>query len=286
MPIMYVVAGPNGAGKSTYASGFVPKHLEFVNPDQIFKGILRTNPNATDLDGWKQVAARIDRNIDNGDSFVWETTLAGKTAIPRIHRTREKGFKIHLIYVALDGLDRHYERVAVRAKKGGHDIPAPDIQRRFQSSYANLPQALALADRAAVYDNSGSRPYRPVLKVQKGEITYIAENLPAPVKESLHESALEVGCRIKIPERPFVYEISVRHGSASDQGYTTRVRLSPNLSRREVTVSLNQAARKFVAMVLAKEGTVNAEDLSVKARRVAPRERSIGEEVQKAAKKL
>ena len=61
-------------------------------------------------------------------------------------------------------------RVALRVKLGGHNIPQADVERRFQRSLHNLYALyLPLADRWTVLDNAGklepiahgtaSRPY-------------------------------------------------------------------------------------------------------------------------------
>jgi len=69
-------------------------------------------------------------------------------------------------------------RIRERVASGGHDIPLPDIARRFERSQANLPRALELADRAFVLDNSGRR-YRLLLSMEHGQVRHVSSNLPA-----------------------------------------------------------------------------------------------------------
>jgi predicted ABC-type ATPase len=45
-------------------------------------------------------------------------------------------------------------RVAGRVMDGGHTVPIEKIISRYRRSLANLPVAVALADRVYIYDNS------------------------------------------------------------------------------------------------------------------------------------
>lgn len=66
----------------------------------------------------------------------------------------EAGAEVRIWYVGLDGIERHIARVRARVRRGGHDIPAADIRRRYDNSRLNL---IALMPRLAalrVYDNS------------------------------------------------------------------------------------------------------------------------------------
>ena len=49
MPELYIIAGPNGAGKTTASFTLLPQILdcrEFVNADEIAKGISPFNPES------------------------------------------------------------------------------------------------------------------------------------------------------------------------------------------------------------------------------------------------
>lgn len=63
-----------------------------------------------------------------------------------------------LFYVTLPTSDLAVQRVALRVKQGGHNIPTDDIHRRFQRSLNNLFELyLPLSDRWSVLDNAGGR---------------------------------------------------------------------------------------------------------------------------------
>ena len=46
------------------------------------------------------------------------------------------------------------QRVAARVARGGHDVPAQDVIRRYARSLENLPRAMQLADKVTILDNS------------------------------------------------------------------------------------------------------------------------------------
>ena len=65
------------------------------------------------------------------------------------------------IYEAVHGFGRDdlaVQRVALRVKQGGHNIPTDDIHRRFRRSLSNLFELyLPLSDRWSVLDNANGR---------------------------------------------------------------------------------------------------------------------------------
>jgi predicted ABC-type ATPase len=51
------------------------------------------------------------------------------------------------------------ERVKLRVAQGGHNVPEPDIIRRFERSWMYLQQIYkSLADSWIVFDTSGNQP--------------------------------------------------------------------------------------------------------------------------------
>ena len=62
---------------------------------------------------------------------------------------------MQIFYVALPSAELAVNRVALRVKQGGHNIPKTDVERRFQRSLHNLYALyLPLADRWTVLDNA------------------------------------------------------------------------------------------------------------------------------------
>jgi predicted ABC-type ATPase len=78
MPQLYIIAGPNGAGKTTAAFTLLPELLgikEFVNADEIARGISPFNVEAVAIQAGKIMLTRIDELLTNKISFAYETTL-------------------------------------------------------------------------------------------------------------------------------------------------------------------------------------------------------------------
>lgn len=202
MPELYVMAGCNGAGKSKFSNRIIPNGVEYINPDKMVKGFIRENPDATDLQAWNHMARYLNQSLAENRTIAFETTLAGKTALKKITDAKENGYRMEFIYISLDSVETHHKRVANRVKNGGHDIPPDDIDRHFKSSYENLPRVLSLADRAIVYDNSNSlQPTVPVMQTENGKITYLSDQIPGPVRESLKDTELQIGAFIQDPDK-------------------------------------------------------------------------------------
>jgi predicted ABC-type ATPase len=90
-------------------------------------------------------------------SFALETTLRSKVTFEQARLAKSLGFNVFLVYVALDGFDRHLERVKRRAILGGHAASESTLRRIHESSMANLPVALDPAQSGIgdvrVFDN-------------------------------------------------------------------------------------------------------------------------------------
>ena len=85
--------------------------------------------------------------------------MAGRSYLRLIRRLKTDGWRVELIYLALPNAEMARLRVAERVRHGGHDIPVPDIERRFLRSLENLFSAYSLiADRTVCLLNSGEAP--------------------------------------------------------------------------------------------------------------------------------
>ncbi len=88
-------------------------------------------------------------------SFTFESTLSSRTFALFLNRCKAQGYKVQVSYIALPSAELAVNRVALRVKLGGHNIPQVDIERRFQRSLHNLHTLyLQLADRWTVLDNA------------------------------------------------------------------------------------------------------------------------------------
>ena len=161
---LYIIEGPNGAGKTTFAREFLPhfvRCLEFVNADYIATGISPFAPAAAAIEAGRVMLKRIDTLAAEGKSFGFETTLAGRGYVKLLQRLKAEGYRIHLFFVWLPSSSLALERVAQRVRKGGHDIPASVIRRRFDAGLKNFFEIYRpLVDRWELWDGSSNPPQR------------------------------------------------------------------------------------------------------------------------------
>jgi len=157
-----IIAGPNGAGKTTFAKEFLPFEAGcpiFINADLIAAGLSPFNPDAAAFRAGRLMLAEIDRNATEGNSFAFETTLAGRSYLPRIARWRAAGFVVKLLFLSLPAPKDAIARVATRVQQGGHDVAPEVIRRRFAAGMRNFQEIYRhRVDFWQLFDNSGPTP--------------------------------------------------------------------------------------------------------------------------------
>jgi predicted ABC-type ATPase len=158
MPTLYIIAGCNGAGKTTASYTLFPEILnckEFVNADEIAKGLSPFQPESVSFQAGRIMLERIKFLINQQVDFAFETTLSTKSYLPLIKEAKSKGYSVVLFFFWLDSADLAKERVKERVLKGGHSIPQDIIERRYHRGLKNLPIFLAGVDSWFVGNNSG-----------------------------------------------------------------------------------------------------------------------------------
>lgn len=135
-----IIAGPNGAGKTTFARSFLPDEAglpRFINADLIAEGLAPFAPESAAVRAGRLMLEELDRYTAAGESFAFETTLAGLGYLQRIRQWREQGYRVSLYFLRLPDADTAIARVAERVRQGGHNIPEPIIRRRFKAGLDN-----------------------------------------------------------------------------------------------------------------------------------------------------
>ena len=155
---LYIIAGCNGAGKTTASYTVLPDILEcreFVNADEIAKGLSPFNPESVAFEAGRLMLQRIDDLLKANETFSIETTLATKSYVNLVHRAQRQGYFVHLIFFWLESPELAINRVAERVSKGGHNIPEDVIRRRYAAGLKNLFERFANeVDLWMIYDNS------------------------------------------------------------------------------------------------------------------------------------
>jgi predicted ABC-type ATPase len=138
---VYIIAGCNGAGKTTASYTILPEILdckEFVNADEIAKGLSPFQPERVVLESGRIMLKRIRELLSNDINFAFETTLSTKSYKQTILHAKSKGYRITLLFFWLQNAELAKERVKTRVAEGGHNIDPIVIERRFLRGIKNL----------------------------------------------------------------------------------------------------------------------------------------------------
>lgn len=155
---MYIIAGPNGAGKTTLSYTILPEIFEcdeFVNADEIARGISPFNPERAGIRAGRIMLDRIKELVSKGESFAFETTLSTKSYRSFIKKAMSSGYDTTLLFLALDSIELAKQRVKTRVLEGGHNIPIDTIERRYSNGLSNFFKIYrSLVNRWILVDNS------------------------------------------------------------------------------------------------------------------------------------
>lgn len=187
----WLIAGPNGGGKSTLAQSdafaplAVPKPL---NPDVIALELLQAAGYSGFIDAparmqrdcsiqaanW--VYSQVEKELRDNRPIGVETVLSTDKYLSLFQSAAARG-GAHLIYIGNQSPEISIERVAIRVRKGGHDVPGDKIRARWHRSLEFLPIFWQIANEAWLYDHSDSlKP--PELIVCKLADTHLYDSPP------------------------------------------------------------------------------------------------------------
>lgn len=157
-----IIAGPNGAGKTTFAREYLQKEADcpdFINADLIAAGLSPFKPDKAAVQAGRIMLSEIHRRVRKGDSFAFETTLAGHLYARLIPQWRAERYRVKLVFLSLPNPEIAIARVASRVAQGGHNIAQPVIRRRFDAGLRNFREVYVhLVDKWQWYDNSDRPP--------------------------------------------------------------------------------------------------------------------------------
>lgn len=158
MKKLYIISGCNGAGKTTASYTILPEMLdcrEFVNADEIARGISPFQPEKVAIHAGKIMLSRIHELLGKKSDFAFETTLASKSYAKLIIEAQKNGYFVTLVYFWLNSPDLAVERVKSRVKDGGHNVPEDVVYRRYQAGIRNLSNIyIPISDYWIIIDNS------------------------------------------------------------------------------------------------------------------------------------
>ena len=190
--VLYVIAGCNGAGKTTASFTILPEMLdcrEFVNADEIAKGLSPFQPESVSFDSGRIMLKRINELMNEGNNFAFETTLSTRSHKERIESAKKKGYSVVLLFFWLQNSDLAKERVKIRVLEGGHHVEDVVIERRYKRGIINLFQLfLPLSDEVMLFDNSEGIPNLIAEKFQNESFNIINKDLFLKLNEQYENS--------------------------------------------------------------------------------------------------
>jgi predicted ABC-type ATPase len=158
---LYIIAGCNGAGKTTASFTILPEILdchEFVNADEIAKGLSPFQPEKVSFEAGRIMLNRINELLSKNENFAFETTLSTKIYKSKIKEAKDKGYRVILLFFWLQKIELAKERVKIRVLEGGHNIEPAIIERRYIRGIKNLFNIyLPIVDGAFIFDNSDAQ---------------------------------------------------------------------------------------------------------------------------------
>src|SRR5680860_4637 len=188
---LYIIAGCNGAGKTTASFTILPEFLnckEFVNADEIARGLSPFQPESVAFEAGRIMLTRINELIMNGKSFAFEKNLASKSYKSKILAARQKDYRISLLFFWLRTMDLAVERVKSRVEEGGHKIPGNVIKRRFKRGIVNLFEIfIPIVDDIMIFDNSVGKHEIIAFRVRHSDLTVVNEAKFRKLKDQKNE---------------------------------------------------------------------------------------------------
>ena len=184
LPTLHVLAGPNGAGKTTLYQTRIKSFtagVEFVNADILacrHFGHLAATVQESEV-GQKLAKIRRGELIAARQSLVTESTFSHPSKLELITKAKAAGYRVVIYHVNVSDPDLAVLRVKVRVGEGGHPVPEDKIRARYERNQALIREAVLIADRAYVFDNSRlDQPHRRVVSFDHGHAKDVIEPVP------------------------------------------------------------------------------------------------------------
>ena len=188
---MIIVGEPNGAGKSTSAPHLIRDLLginTYVNADLIADGLAGFSPEQVGLKAGRIMLERLKELGQKGESFAFETTLAGKNFARFLTQLKTRqNYHVYLMFLWLPSPEQALSRVRDRVIRGGHDIPEEVVRRRYHRGIYNFFHVYEpIADSWSFIDNSNPDGPQTVANKTPSSVPSVMDS---PKWEAIREQA-------------------------------------------------------------------------------------------------
>lgn len=184
---LYIIAGCNGVGKTTASYTILPEIIdckEFVNADEIARGLSPFQPEEVSFEAGRIMLGRINELLKGDESFAFETTLATRSYKSKVVKAQQNGYTVILLFFWLNNVELAKERVKTRVKEGGHNIPSKVIERRYIKGIINLFDIyIDIVDGTMVFDNSYGKHELIAQKIEDEKIMVLDKKKFNQIKE-------------------------------------------------------------------------------------------------------
>ena len=166
---------------------------EFVNADEIAKGLSPFRPESVAIEAGRLMLHRIEELMNQRVDFAFETTLAASIHLRTIAKAQALGYRVHLLFFWLESVELAQQRVQSRVEEGGHWISPEVITRRYRNGLIRLmDDYLPIVDHALIFKNSQGR-YVLIAETETGQglITFdevVYEQLTSSYEQFRQES--------------------------------------------------------------------------------------------------
>ena len=179
MKIYTIVGGVNGVGKSSLLGSLSMERSDLgiiIDTDK-----LNAEYGGDRIKGGRLAIEQIENCLENGLDFTQETTLSGVRTLKTIRKARELGYFIRLYYIGVNSCNESIERIKNRVRKGGHDIPVTDVERRYNKRFSDLAKILPYCNEVHLIDNENG--FAEVGEYRNGRLILYGEKIPEWVNE-------------------------------------------------------------------------------------------------------
>ena len=186
MKEIIIIAGANGVGKTTFARAFLREYdYEFLNADEIAKSLSAKNPQSRKISAGKLFFQKLKSAVTDNKSLLIESTLAGRYLQKFLANLNRENYQITIIFLFADSPEILIERIAERAKKGGHFVPDEDVKRRLTRGKENFWRIYKdLADSWSLFYNMND-DFKKIAAGEDNKIVLIDEELFREFLESV-----------------------------------------------------------------------------------------------------